>query len=89
MLIQELNHIETAEDNAIQGGQTGSNAFVTVVGTGPSAATLGATTAGLSLDVLSFIPPVFSFDVGFATANAAGFGLFGFGGQASSTTVTL
>ena len=88
MIIQNLNYIETAEANYIEGGSTASTANVTVVGTGPTAAVFGATTGGLSLDVFSLLPPAFSFDVGFGSANGLGFGLFGFGGNAFSTTIT-
>lgn len=86
MLIQDLAYLETAEDNSIQGGSTGTSAIVTVVGVGPSAATFTATGAGVSLDVLG---PFFSFDAASATATGTGAGLLGFGGTGAITTITV
>lgn len=86
MIIKELNYIETAQDNSVQGGATGSAASVTVVGVGPSFATFNASAAGLSLDALG---PFFSFDAASASAGATGAGLFGFGGNAAVTVVTV
>lgn len=86
MIIKELNYIETAEDDFIQGGATGSAASVTVVGVGPTAATFGAAAGGLSFDAFG---PFVSFDVAGAAAGAIGAGLFGFGGNAAVTVVTV
>ena len=86
MIIQELNYVETAENNTIQGGATGSAASVTVVGVGPTVAAFGATASGTSVDLLG---PFFSFDTASAAAGAVGGGLFGFGGNAAVTVVTV
>lgn len=86
MIIQSLNYIETAKDDSIQGGATGSSAFVTVRAAGPSFATFGANTSGLSIDVGLF---GFSFDAGSAGAGGAVFGLLGVSANAGSSTVTV
>ena len=56
------------------------------MGVGPSAAAFGAFGGGLSFDAFG---PLVSFDVAGAGAGAVGGGFLGFGGNATTTTITI
>ena len=86
MIIQSLNYIETARNDSVRGGVSSSSAFVNIRAAGPSFATFGANTSGLSIDAGLF---GFSFDAGFGGAGGAVFGLLGVIANAGSTTTTI
>lgn len=86
MIIQELNHIETAEDIYIEGAAVGQSFFATSVGTGPAAAINFGSAVGTSL-AAGLIPPVLSFGFGALPVFGAAIGFFGAGSNIGGTQV--
>lgn len=86
MLIQELSHIETAEDICIEGAAVGQQFFSTSVGTGPAATINFGAGVGASANV-GLIPPVVGIGIGVLPVFGAGLGLFGAGTQIGGVQV--
>lgn len=98
MNIQNLNYIDTVQNSYIQGGFLAvSDAGVSVVGLGPSAALFNVLASGLAIDVINpgfpsgpLTPgPGIYTDTAFGSVIGGGAGLLGFGANAGTLIAAL